>query len=200
MKKTILAASAAILAISGVAYAAAPDETGGKFDRNQPVTMADAKAKADAMFAKMDVNNDGQINQADRQAKVAEHFAKLDADGNGSLSLEEFSTRPERGKRMRGEGKRGDRMAMHGQRGGERGHHGKRGGMRGHGGMMMMGKMADANNDGTVTKAEFDAAFTKHFSEMDADGDGTVTPEERKAAHEKMREQFRAKKEASAQS
>ena len=39
----------------------------------------------------------------------------------------------------------------------------------------------DANNDGEVTKAEFDSAHEKHFKEMDANSDGKVTMDEKKA-------------------
>ena len=116
MKKTILAASAAILAIGGAAYAAQPA------DRNADMTMAEAKAKSDEMFTRMDVNGDGKIDKADREAKQAERFAAKDTNGDGVLSEEEFAAR----------GERGD-----GERSGHKGH---RGGKRG-GGMAMM-KMA----------------------------------------------------------
>jgi hypothetical protein len=168
MKKTILAASAAILAIGGAAYAAQP---AGGFDPNADMTMADAKAKSDEMFARMDVNGDGKIDKADREAKQAERFAAKDTNGDGVLSEEEFAAR----------GERGD-----GERSGHKGH---RGGKRG-GGMAMM-KMADTNGDQAVTKAEFDAAFTKHFTMMDTDKNGTVTAEDRKAARDKMRTMMR---------
>ena len=52
----------------------------------------------------------------------------------------------------------------------------------------MMGKMADTNNDGTVTAAEFKAAALARFDQADANHDGTLTPEERKAAMDKMRQ------------
>ena len=50
-----------------------------------------------------------------------------------------------------------------------------------------MMKMADSNGDGAITKAEFDAMHTQHFTMMDSDNDGTVTAAERKAARDKMR-------------
>ena len=65
-------------------------------------------------------------------------------------------------------------------------HHG---GKRGHGGMgMMMGKMADTNKDGAVSRAEFLAAHDAHFAKVDANKDGSITPDERKAAMAQMRE------------
>jgi len=51
---------------------------------------------------------------------------------------------------------------------------GKRGGMMGkHGGMM--GQMADTNGDGTITRAEFDAATAAHFAKGDSDKNGTIS-------------------------
>ena len=56
----------------------------------------------------------------------------------------------------------------------------------------MMGRMADANKDGAVSRDEFLAAQGKHFEMMDADKDGTVTAEERRGARAKMREHMRS--------
>ena len=48
----------------------------------------------------------------------------------------------------------------------------------------MMLKMADTNNDGAISQAEFTAAALKHFDQMDANHDGKVTQDERQAARE----------------
>ena len=58
-----------------------------------------------------------------------------------------------------------------------------------HGGGMMR---ADANGDGTVTRAEMIAEAEARFAAMDTDKDGKVTPEERQAARATMRSQWRA--------
>ena len=55
----------------------------------------------------------------------------------------------------------------------------------GKGGMMMM---ADANKDGTITRAEADAAATAHFAKMDVNKDGKLDQADREA----MRAQFKA--------
>lgn len=39
----------------------------------------------------------------------------------------------------------------------------------------------DVNNDGEVSKSEFDAAHEKYFKKMDANSDGKITKEEKKA-------------------
>lgn len=171
-KKTIMAASAAVLAMGTMAYAAP-----GMMRAEGPITLEEAQAKSAEMFERMDVNDDGQLDKADREAHRAKRFSMLDTDGNGSISKEEFAAMHE----MRG--KHGDRE------------HGKRGHR---GGMHMMAKMADTDNDGVITRAEFDAGVAAHFAKVDTDGDGTITDAERKAAHDKMRERFKQAREARA--
>lgn len=179
MKKTILALTAAAIALGGTAYA--QNTTAAKQDwATKTVTRTEAQAKAAEMFTKMDANKDGKLDQADREAHRAERkqamFATLDTDKNGAISRDEFNA--ERGPRAggeKGEGKGGHRM-------------GKRHG-GGHGGMgMMMGQMADTNKDGAVSRAEFLAAHEAHFAKVDANKDGKITPDERKAAMAQMRQ------------
>lgn len=140
------------------------------------VTKAEAMAKADERFAKMDVNNDGTLNQADRAAKMKERFAKLDADKNGAINEAEFVAAHEA--RME---KREDRREMRGERkgGGHKGH--RMGGRGGMGGGMKMLALADANGDKSVTKAEFRTAAEARFAKADTNNDGTISAEERKA-------------------
>lgn len=191
MKKYSMAISAAALAFSGVAFAQGPDKHRGfDADGDGVVTRAEAQAAASAAFAKFDVNKDGKIDKSDREARRAERldkkFEALDADKNGSISKQEFTAKRDR------DGKRGqrDQAGVDGQKGESQRKH------RGHhrGGAMMMHKMADTNNDGAITQAEFTAAATKHFDMVDANKDGRITKEEREAAHQKMKEAWKAKK------
>ena len=178
MKKTLIGLSLVAMAAGGVALAQPMGGRGGDPMGDKTVTRAEAQAKANDMFAKMDANKDGKLDQADRQAHRAERrdamFARLDIDKNGQVSRDEFTAAHQR----MGEGKPGEGRRGHGMRGG---HGGK------HGGGMMMG-MADANKDGAVSRDEFLAGHAKHFDMADANKDGKLSPEERKAAHEKMRE------------
>ena len=184
-KITLLTLGAALVAVPVLA---AP----GGGDRNATQTRAEVQTKAAEMFARMDVNKDGQIDAADRAAKHAERqarmFERLDANKDGNISKAEWdqhgadraAKRAERGEKRAdaGEGKRG-----------MRGHHGKRGGHRG----MMMGK-ADTNCDKAVSLAEFQTAALARFDAADANKDGQVTPEERKA----QRGEWRAKRGSAA--
>lgn len=181
MRKLTLSIAAATLAtagVAGVAYAA-PGMM-GKADQ----TRTDAKAKADAMFAKMDVNGDGKIDKADRAAMQTKMFDGIDTNNDGTISKDEFAAA--------GPGKKGPDGNMRGERRGKFGHHdGKRG--------MMMMRMADTNKDGVVTKTEFEAAALKHFDMADTNHDGTVTAAERQTARDAMKakwQQMRAQKQA----
>lgn len=68
-----------------------------------------------------------------------------------------------------------------GERGrGERGHGGEHecDGHHGHGRGHGMLKKMDTNNDGRITRAEFNAKAEERFKRMDANNDGVVTLEE----------------------
>lgn len=180
-----LSAAAFALAGAGVAYAAVNDGT---------TTRAEAQTHASAMFARMDVNKDGKLDTADRSARQAERFDRIDSDNNGSISPAEFSAG--RGR----DGARGSNRA--GSDGDKRGHQmgghamgGRHGGGHGMGGMMLM-RMADTNGDQAVSQAEFSAAALKHFDSADANKDGTLTRAERQAAHQAMRAQMQAARPA----
>lgn len=74
--------------------------------------------------------------------------------------------------------------------GGKRGH-GPMGGMRADAAFVRMLKLADADKDGKVTKAEADAGFLKVFEAIDADKDGAATPGEFRAYAKARMEEFR---------
>lgn len=179
MKKFQIAALAAVTATASLALYAATPAFAQKMDADgdKTITWTEAKAKSDQMWAKLDVNKDGKLDQADRSAKWAEKFAEIDTDKNGSISRDEFIAHHQQMKGPEGDHD-GDRKGPHGGRG-----HGGMGGMMAGGHMAMM---ADANKDGTVTRAEFDAGVKAHFDMADANKDGKITHEERRAAMKAM--------------
>lgn len=116
-----------------------------------------------------DADGDGVITLEEHNSHADAMFARMDANGDGVLNAE-------------------DREQLRAEMDGKRGHqYGHRGGKRG--GKRMM-KLADANNDGAISRAEFDAAAKARFAKMDADKSGTITAEEREAA----REAFKARR------
>jgi hypothetical protein len=48
-------------------------------------------------------------------------------------------------------------------------------------------KAMDSNNDGNISKAEFQAHADKHFQQMDSDGDGQISAQERSQIKHPMR-------------
>ncbi|KPH57602.1 EF-hand domain-containing protein [Novosphingobium sp. ST904] len=94
--------SAAALAIGGMAGAqnattrpAAPSATSPAApERDRIETRAEAQARAEAMFARLDVNKDGKLDRADREARRQQRregmFDRLDTNRDGSISKAEF--------------------------------------------------------------------------------------------------------------
>jgi len=109
------------------------------------------------MLGRVDTNGDGLISKAENRAAAETRFARMDANGDGTIAADE------RGKGM-GKWKRG--------RGGEEG--ARRDGPR----SMGHGMKADANGDGVITRAEFDAQNAARFAAMDANKDGKIDQSE----------------------
>lgn len=209
-RKLTLGLSVAALAIGGAACAqapASPPQDGPRMERPRidangdgTVTRAEAQAAATALFARLDVNKDGKLDQADRelgrQQKRDKMFAKLDTNGDGSISKTEFAAdKGPEGRGPDGPGKDGPR-GEHGRHGPGKGGHGGPG--RGHGphggGMMAMARDADTNKDGAISQAEFMAAAMKRFDAEDTNHDGQVTKAEREAAHAAQKAKWEARK------
>ncbi|MGD9812083.1 MAG: EF-hand domain-containing protein [Sphingobium sp.] len=212
MKKSLLIAGAAVLAIAVPAIAAhhEGDADGSPKMMMQDMTRADVEAKVKDHFAKVDANKDGAITMEEmdayREAKQTNrmdaHFARMDANGDGSISREEFASAHDAMREKRGDMRekmkeRRDQMAENGEAPGSR-PMGMMRGMKGHhGDMGMMGgrmfKKADANGDGKVTMAEATSAALAHFDKVDADKNGTVTPAERMEFWKSMKAEWKAK-------
>ena len=204
MKSIAIGLSLAALAIAGAALAEQTAVSGQGMERSW--TRADALARADRLFSKLDVNGDGKLDPADREARRAARFDRIDSNKDGQISRAEFTDmRPGMGRHGMGghdaghdagrDGRDGAGMADNqkdaGHRRGRGLHHGRMGG--GMGGMMLM-HMADSNRDGIVSKAEFTAAAANRFDTSDTNRDGQLTPEERQAAGAMMRERMHSMK------
>lgn len=107
------------------------------------------------MLGRIDTNGDGLISKAENRAATEARFARMDANGDGTIAADE------RGKGM-GKWKRGGRRV-----GMPEGHGPMHGGMK-----------ADANGDGVITRAEFDAQSAARFAAMDANKDGKIEQSE----------------------
>lgn len=181
MNKTILGIALLTTGLAGVAVAQ-PQGPGPMADPfgDKTVTKAEMQAHASEMFAKMDSNKDGKLDQADRAAHKAQMHARMfdmiDANKDGNISRAEFDAAHQK---MGG----GDGMK------GMRGQHDGMGMGQGMGkGAKMMMRMADTNKDGAVSRDEFLASHAMMFDHADTNKDGKLTPEERKAHHAAMRQ------------
>ena len=191
-----LGATALALALGAAAYAApGAMKHGPDADGNGTITRAEMQAQTAKRFAKADANGDGVLNEADKAARMGQMFDKMDTDKNGAINRAEFTAAHSAmggadhesmdHTKMGGSGMGDHKMdgdKMDGSHPGMGGHRMGSGG----GGPGMMLRMADANNDGAVTRDEAMAAALKHFDKMDANKDGQVTKVERQAAMKAM--------------
>lgn len=93
MRKLTLALSTAALVLSGAAAAqTAPAERPARAAKPD-MTRAQAQARAEAMFDRMDANRDGTLDEADRAAMKSAMFDRLDTDRNGAISPAELAAR-----------------------------------------------------------------------------------------------------------
>lgn len=114
----------------------------------------------EGMLQRVDTNGDGLISKAENRAAAEARFARMDANGDGTIGADERG----KGRWKRGEGRRGGDTTEGGP-GPMPG--GKRHGMK-----------ADANGDGVITRAEFDAQNAARFAAMDMNKDGKIDSSE----------------------
>lgn len=175
MKKLLTATAIGAMLTAGIAVAM---QTETAYPPRAPLTKAQMLARADARFAALDTNKDGQlsaqeleagrgegrrggrmlahadankdglISRAEHRAAAEARFARVDADKDGAIEA--------------GEGRRGFREGSKRE--------GRWFGMRGH----RMAMLADANRDGAISRAEFDAAAAQRFARLDTNRDGKL--------------------------
>jgi Ca2+-binding EF-hand superfamily protein len=142
------------------ARAAMAERKGGEMADFMPGAGRRGGMAGEGMLQRIDTNGDGMISKAENRAAAEARFARMDANGDGTIGADE------RGKRRwkRGEGRRGG-DATQGGPGPMAG--GKRHSMK-----------ADANSDGVITRAEFDASNAARFAAMDINKDGKIDASE----------------------
>jgi Ca2+-binding EF-hand superfamily protein len=148
----LIMAGAAALALAGTAAAQAP----GTAAAQAPATSA-APAAAPG---------DGSIRRADATAMVDQIFARVDLNSDGRITRDEMQAARQQFAQSRPGGAAGGQAPAAGGGGGG------------------MGMFAALGALGTITLEQARAMALAHFDGMDADGDGTVTRAERQAARE----------------
>ncbi|MGJ3648895.1 EF-hand domain-containing protein [Sphingomonas sp. GlSt437] len=120
-----------------------------------------------------DTNGDGTVSRDEFLANAARHFDELDANHDGKITPDEIAAA----------------HAAHGPDHGRRGPGGPGGDMmppppppRGPGPLERL----DADKDGKITRAEFNAPSNRHFDLLDTNHDGVIDQTELAAARAKM--------------
>jgi len=179
--KVLIGTSCGLIILSGAAMAAPKADT----NQDGQITQAEFIAAANTRFVKMDSNFDGVIDSNEtqnardnrRNEKAEKRFAKLDANSDGFISKDEYNSlqskrqarQAERRQKRRaatgGEGIDSDTSAKRLKKSAKaKDRKARRGHIR-----------RDANKDGLITKAEYDAATLAMFARLDANGDGVLT-------------------------
>lgn len=207
-KLLFVAVGIAAFTMAGAAFAQAPGPHGPAggpfaFDANQDgvLTRQEFDAGHAARFASADANHDGALSGEEHRAahhammgammehhrmggghRRMEHMAMADANHDGNISREEFLAHPSQmfdrlDANHDGVLSANERPARgeHGPGHGRREHGGGDGSHERHG--------PDANNDGAISRAEFDAHGAEMFGRLDANHDGRVTREEAEQMH-----------------
>ncbi|MBO6757811.1 MAG: EF-hand domain-containing protein [Roseibium sp.] len=166
-------------------------------DDDGAITQAEVDAQAAAMFTAADTNTDGAVDLEEFRAELLNHsedrrvraFQRLDRDGDGTVTLEEYNgvsdrmfNRMDRNddgvlERVRGH-RGGGQQGAEREPGGETEEAGRRGRGGGWGGPGRMGPIRmvfatfDTDNDGKMTRAEFEEVRGNLFASADRNGSG----------------------------
>jgi Ca2+-binding EF-hand superfamily protein len=178
MNKFLLTATA-VFSLTASAWAQQPAESGRKPDPQRAEQMhAKFEKRMQERFRGADKDGDGALSKAEAEAgmpRLAKHFDAIDANKDGKLSQDE----------LRAYG--AQRHALRGHHGGQAGHHDAQAlKLR----FAAKFKQADADGDGTLSKAEAEKSMpriARHFDEIDGNHDGKITQGEILASMEKRR-------------
>ena len=179
------------------------------------ISSEEFRARGDRAFSRLDKNNDGKVTQEEMAEMRGPHhrshgkfhhhrdrqgwFNKIDADHDGSVTKAEAeAARDQIVSRMK---ERTEQAFANSDKNNDgkvtkeefsefarSGHHGPNGADPYHQGEMRKRwfDMLDTDHDGTISKAESEAASDKRFAQLDADHNGKVTQEEMRFARETM--------------
>lgn len=137
--------------------------------------------RAERMLKRLDTDKDGKLSPAEMLARATQTFERFDADGNGEVTKAEVDAKREAFRDARkayravkateGEARDAARAALRDARMDRRG--------------ARLFERADADGNGTLTKAELETAAAAMFKQRDRNGDGFITPDEIGKRHKK---------------
>lgn len=152
-----------LLAMAGVALAQQPDR-----ERERPAAPEPSAASA-GVLGVLDFNRDGKLDQREIDLAVV-GLRRLDQDGDGTVSAEEMTKPPQRGRRPGGPGGPG------GERPGRP--EGSEGERRGRAPNFAT---IDADGDGKISKEEAPDRMKQNWDRLDRNSDGVIDKEEQEA-------------------
>lgn len=193
MRKYLIVASAAALCAAIGGAALAQPEQNQEHRRGHGAMLFQSDANSDgvvtrqefdagqaSLFTRLDANSDGALTREEHRARRGErghhrggfgHMRGADANSDGNITRDEFLARPiAHFDRMDAND---DGVISADERPQRR--------ERAEGEQHRRRFNPDANNDGSVSQAEFAAAGAAHFERIDANHDGRVTREEAEA-------------------
>lgn len=194
LKPTLLS-MAILTVISGTALAAPKADV----NKDGQITQAEFMAAAADKFDATDTNFDGVLTKdemkARRESRRAERrerkFDRMDTDGNGVISkaemaaAEDMRTTKRQARRLARLDTNGDSVISDTEKAAAKA---KRAERRGKGRMDRLKRVKrDADGDGLITRAEFDAATEAMFLRLDSNGDGVLTKGEGRKGKRKRR-------------
>lgn len=137
--------------------------------------------RAERMMDRLDTDKDGKLSQAEMLASATRAFERLDTDKNGEVTKAEADAGREAFRDARkafravkateGEARDAARQALRDARMDRMG--------------LRMFERADADGNGTLTRAELETAAAAMFKQRDRNGDGFITPNEIGKRHKK---------------
>ena len=137
--------------------------------------------RAERMLKRLDADNDGKVSQDEMLARASETFERFDADKNGEVTKAEIDKKREAFRDARkafrevkvsnGEERQEARKALRDARMDRMG--------------ARMFERADADKNGTLTKAEMETAAAAMFKQRDRNGDGSIAAGEIGKRHKK---------------
>ena len=137
------------------------------FSQSQNRTDRPNRPSFEQLLKNMDSDKDGKLSKSEVKGPLNDHFAKVDTDEDGFITKEEFENAP-RPKQKKGKmGKRNSEAST--ARGNNR---------EDRPSFDQVANGLDTNKDGKISKAEAKGRLSNHFAKVDADNDGFISKAE----------------------
>lgn len=156
-----------------------PDKKEAEKDKDIPANLQKKYDKRLEQMNPLDANKDGKLQVDELSASAGSKFDSADTNKDGILSPDELSASQQR---IKSESlKEAENESLANSRAMKFKSHYKR---------------ADEDDDGQVSKEEYNSYFSGRYQTFDRDGDGVITEKEYRSDHEKLPSSYRKKKKS----